>query len=378
MKSHPNKTVLVVVGTRPEVIKLAPVIREFRKRKNIKCVVCATGQHQEMANQVFAAFGILPDINLGLMRKRQSLANLSSRAITKLETVFRQVSPDLVVVQGDTTTVLCASLVAFYNCVDVAHVEAGLRTGNMWSPWPEEANRVLTTRLTALHFAPTEEARVALRREGVSAGKIWVTGNTVIDALLWAMRGKRANTIKQKSKLARKYILVTMHRRENMGLGIENVCRAIAQIASKNPEIDIVIPVHKNPSVRDSIFELLGKSAKASNIKLIEPAPYLEFVRLMANSHIILTDSGGVQEEAPTLGVPVLVLRESTERPEALACGATRLVGTNTKRIVETVTELLRNREVYRAMSTAGNPYGDGAAAVRIVRACIAHLKKSG
>jgi UDP-N-acetylglucosamine 2-epimerase (non-hydrolysing) len=388
--------VVVIFGTRPEAIKLAPVILKLREQSQLEFRVCVTAQHREMLDQVLTIFGIQPDIDLNLMRHRQSLADLTSRAINALDGYFNKEKPDLVLIQGDTTTVFCAALASFYNKISVGHVEAGLRTGNLFSPWPEEANRLLASRLTTLHFAPTETARQNLLREGIPGERIAVTGNTVIDALFMALEKVRKSppiipelpdflqASSRQRQAGPRLVLITGHRRENFGKGFENICRAIADMTEKFPKVHFVYPVHMNPNVRTQVMKILGNHghpqprpgakkasrlcSRASNLHLIEPLPYLEFVGLMERSTLILTDSGGIQEEAPSLGKPVLVMRETTERPEAVEAGTAHLVGTNRETILKAVSRLLTDESAYQEMSRAHNPYGDGKAAERIVR----------
>ncbi len=381
----------VVFGTRPEAIKLAPVVLRLRDDPRFACQVCVTAQHRQMLDQVTGVFGIVPDTDLDLMRPNQTLGSLTSRAIEALDQYFSREKPDLVLVQGDTTTVFCAALTAFYHRIPVGHVEAGLRTGNLRSPWPEEANRVLSSRLADLHFAPTCQAQENLLREGIPQGRIFVTGNTVIDALLIAQQNVAQSRLRidslpdflQPGRDASdpRMVLITGHRRENFGEGFENICRAIAELARRFPSAHFVYPVHLNPNVRDPVSRILGNGVARGegdllrNVHLIDPLPYLDFVGLMSRSHLILTDSGGIQEEAPSLGKPVLVMRDTTERPEAVERGAVKLVGTDAAAIVDGVSLLLGNEEAYRAMSTAGNPFGDGHAATRIVDLCAIALK---
>lgn len=373
------KKVSVIFGTRPEAIKLAPVILALKDDLRFDCRVCVTAQHREMLDQVLEAFGIVPNIDLNLMRPSQTLADLTARAIESLDRYFSDDQPDMVIVQGDTTTVFCAALSAFYHHISVAHVEAGLRTFNLNSPWPEEANRVLTSHLAALHFAPTENSRANLLKEGIPADRVFVTGNTVIDALFIALE-KIKNTPPAipalPDRLFRKdaderLILITGHRRENFGEGFRNICRAIAELAARFPHIPFVYPVHLNPNVQDPVHALLSGYP---NILLISPLDYFPFVALMNRAALILTDSGGVQEEAPSLGKPVLVMRDTTERPEAVAMATVKLVGTDVTRIVEEATTLLTNDKAYSAMANAVNPYGDGKATGRILTACASFL----
>lgn len=366
-----SKRVLLIFGTRPEAIKMAPLCTALARSTGIDSRVCVTAQHRQMLDQVLVAFDVKPSFDLNLMRPGQDLTDVTCNALSGLKTVLRDWRPDLVLVHGDTTTTLAASLAAFYERIPVGHVEAGLRTGNMLSPWPEEANRKLTSCLADLHFAPTNTSRDNLLREGVPADKIHVTGNTVIDALL-AARSK-IETDKSLSRELhskfdfldhdRKMILVTGHRRENFGAGFENICTALGRLAARS-DIEIVYPVHLNPNVREPVQRILSAS---KNVHLIEPEDYLPFVHLMDRSHIILTDSGGIQEEAPSLGKPVLVMRETTERPEAVEAGTVRLVGTSVNSICNEVERLLDQPAEYDKMARAHNPYGDGQACRRIV-----------
>jgi len=377
-----KRRVSFIFGTRPEAIKLAPVILEFRKKRKIECRVCVTAQHRQMLDQVLDVFNIVPDADLDLMRPGQGLGDLTSRAVSALDRYLAKEKPDLVLVQGDTTTVFCAALAAFYHHVPVGHVEAGLRTGDMNAPWPEEANRVLTSRLAAMHFAPTARSRDNLLREGVPPDRVFVTGNPVIDALMLAVKRVRRNPPRipglaatgKSAESGKRMVLITGHRRENFGPGFENICLAIAELARKFPETDFVYPVHLNPQVRGPVNRILGKTARHGNVRLLEPLPYLQFVALMEKSRLILTDSGGVQEEAPSLGKPVLVMREVTERPEAVEAGTVKLVGADYRRIVGETTRLLTDPRAYKSMSRAHNPYGDGKAADRIVRHCVKFL----
>lgn len=378
MSQHPQ-TISVILGTRPEAIKLAPVILGLRADVRFRCRVCVTAQHRQMLDQVLQVFGIVPDVDLDLMQQGQTLAGFTSRAIAALDNYLAQDKPDLVLVQGDTTTVLCAALAAFYRSIPVGHVEAGLRTWDMQAPWPEEANRVLTTRLAALHFAPTELNRQNLLKEGVPDRRIIVTGNTVIDALMIARAQIRQDRPSipslphealRENGQNRPVVLITGHRRESFGNGFENICMAIALLARRFPGTQFVYPVHLNPNVRQPVTEILGNGNGLSNVHLIEPLTYLPFVTLMDRATLILTDSGGVQEEAPSLGKPVLVMRETTERPEAVAAGTVKLVGTSCQRIVEETSRLLTDSTAYLHMQRAHNPYGDGHATSRILAAC--------
>jgi UDP-N-acetylglucosamine 2-epimerase (non-hydrolysing) len=370
--------IALVFGTRPEAIKLAPLVNAFRHEPTLECKVCVTGQHRQMLQQVLDVFGIVPDTDLELMRPNQTLGGLTAHAMQRLDQYYEREKPDLVLVQGDTTTAFCAALAAFYHRIPVGHVEAGLRTGDLYSPWPEEANRVLTSRLAAFHFAPTKWSRDNLLREGVPAAQVFVTGNTVIDALLLARAKIRANPPPipglPGEMLARSaaapLVLITGHRRENFGPGFESICQAIAELARRFPEADFVYPVHLNPNVQGPVRRLLG-GTQSGNIYLIEPLAYLPFVALMDRATLILTDSGGVQEEAPSLGKPVLVLRDTTERPEAVEAGTVKLVGTDFHTIVQEAERLLTDSAALQAMTRAHNPYGDGHAAERITEICL-------
>ncbi|HEY0210706.1 non-hydrolyzing UDP-N-acetylglucosamine 2-epimerase [Acerihabitans sp.] len=366
--------VLTVFGTRPEAIKMAPLILALAKDPDFDVRICVTAQHREMLDQVLRLFEIVPDYDLDIMRPDQGLTEITSRILTGMKPVLASFAPDVVLVHGDTTTTLAASLAAFYQHIPVGHVEAGLRTGNLYSPWPEEANRKLTGHLAMYHFSPTENARQNLLREGLDGERIFVTGNTVIDALFW-VRDSVLNNAGLRASLEQRYdfldpqkkmILVTGHRRESFGDGFERICSALAHIARHHPEVQVVYPVHLNPNVGEPVNRILSG---ISNIKLIDPQDYLPFVYLMDRAYMILTDSGGIQEEAPSLGKPVLVMRDATERPEAVAAGTVRLVGTDPKTIQAAVSHLLTDADEYLAMSRAHNPYGDGQACRRIIDA---------
>lgn len=366
--------VLTVFGTRPEAIKMAPLALGLAADPRFEAKVCVTAQHREMLDQVTALFGITPDYDLNVMRPGQDLYGVTSAILTGLKPILEEFAPDIVLVHGDTATTLSTTLAAYYARIPVGHVEAGLRTGNLYSPWPEEGNRRVTGALAALHFAPTETSANALRREGVAEETIVVTGNTVIDALLQVVERIGSNT-ELNAELAsrfqflspeRRVVLVTGHRRESFGGGFERICTALAQLADRFGDVDIVYPMHMNPNVREPVQRILGAR---SNIHLIEPLDYLPFVHLMSHSHVIVTDSGGIQEEAPSLGKPVLVMRDTTERPEALEAGTVRLVGTDTDVIVAEVSRLLSDQAAYDQMSFAHNPYGDGQAVARILDA---------
>ncbi|HEX7940734.1 MAG TPA: UDP-N-acetylglucosamine 2-epimerase (non-hydrolyzing) [Gemmatimonadaceae bacterium] len=372
-----------MIGTRPEALKMAPVIRALRADERcVRTRVCVTGQHREMLTQVLDVFGIVPDVDLDLMQANQSLSELTSRALSALDEYLTRDQPNLVLVQGDTTTAFCAALSAFYHRIPIGHIEAGLRTWNMTSPWPEEANRVLVSRLAALHFAPTTSSRTNLLREGVSDESILVTGNTVVDALLGAVeliaREPPALPGLGREQMASwgraPVVLITGHRRENFGGPFESICRAIRELALRFPDAHFVYPVHLNPNVRRPVMQILDGDAALPNVHLIEPVGYLAFVALMHRSTLILTDSGGVQEEAPSLGKPVLVMRDTTERPEAVDAGCVKLVGTDELRIAAEVSCLLTDSRAYERMARVANPYGDGGAARRIVAACLDFL----
>jgi UDP-N-acetylglucosamine 2-epimerase (non-hydrolysing) len=372
--------VSVIFGTRPEAIKLAPVILVLRKDPRFVFEVCVTAQHREMLDQVLEVFGIEPDVDLDLMEPEQTLAGLTARAVQAIDGYLADSGPELVLVQGDTTTTFCAALAAFYHHIPVGHVEAGLRTGNLESPWPEEANRALTTRLAALHFAPTETNRQNLLREGIKPARIFVTGNTVIDALFFALDIVKAHPpaipgLPETVAAAdgSPLVLITGHRRENFGPGFESICKAIAELARRFPGTAFVYPVHLNPNVRQPVDRIL-RSAGTDNIHLIEPLPYLPFVAMMSRATLILSDSGGVQEEGPSLGKPVLVMRDTTERPEAVTAGTVKLVGTDQGAIVDETARLLTDPTAYNAMARAMNPYGDGQATGRILAACADFL----
>jgi len=358
--------ILFIFGTRPEAIKLCPLVRRMRSESNFDVCVCVTGQHREMLDQVLGAFEVKPDRDLNLMLPGQTLFQSTSRILAALEPVLAEERPDLTIVQGDTTTTFCGALASFYQNVPVAHVEAGLRTGDLRQPFPEELNRVLTSRMAALHFAPTEEAAANLRREGIGPDCIYVTGNTGIDAVLYVGDALEQGRLKPAtnfvSRRDRKLIAVTAHRRESFGDGFERICNALVLLADR-PDVEIVYPVHPNPNVQDPVNRLLrGKP----NIHLIAPLDYVAFVDLMRRAYLLMTDSGGIQEEGPSLGKPVLVLREKTERPEAVRAGTVKLVGTCTERIVQEAMRLLEDGQEYERMSHVHNPYGDGASSTRI------------
>jgi UDP-N-acetylglucosamine 2-epimerase (non-hydrolysing) len=358
------KRVLTIFGTRPEAVKLAPVILELEKRPDsFENLVCVTAQHREMLDQVLEWFEIRPDYDLDLMQPNQGLAQFASRALVALGDLLQYLRPDVVLVQGDTTTVMVAALAAFYRQIPVGHVEAGLRTDNRYNPFPEEINRRIASVLTTFHYAPTKRAADALRAEQIPESNIYVTGNTVVDALLMTME-RQVNLQLDFEPNGRSLILVTAHRRESFGARFESMCLSLQDLAERNPDIDIVYPVHLNPNVREPVTRILAGQPR---IHLLEPMRYECFVHLMAKAHLVLTDSGGIQEEAPVLGKPVLVMRETTERPEATEAGTARLVGTDRQRIVDEVERLLRDKDEYGTMARAGSPFGDGHAAKRIV-----------
>ncbi len=371
------KKVLIVFGTRPEAIKMAPLVKEFQKDSiNFNIKVCVTAQHREMLDQVLNLFQIMPDYDLDIMQPGQNLYDVTSNILLKIKPILEDFDPDVVLVHGDTATTFATSLAAYYQKIKIGHVEAGLRTGNLYSPWPEEGNRRLTGILTDYHFSPTETSRKNLLNEGVNESSIFITGNTVIDALqlvinrIDADRSLKLNlekTIAQSGfkEIDSKFILVTGHRRENFGQGFLNICEALKVLAEGNPDINILYPVHLNPNVRKPVNEFLSN---ISNIKLVEPFQYEEFIYLMSRSYLILTDSGGIQEEAPSLGKPVLVMRDTTERPEAIAAGTVKLVGSNKKNIVKEVQYLLDNPKAYQDMSRSHNPYGNGTACKKILK----------
>ena len=382
------KKVMLVFGTRPEAIKMAPLVKEFQKQpKRVETVVCVTGQHREMLDQVLKIFDIKPDYDLNIMKQGQDLYDVTARVLTGMRDVLKEVKPDVVLVHGDTTTSTAAALAAFYQQIPVGHVEAGLRTHNIYSPWPEEMNRLLTGRLATYHFSPTPLSRNNLIKESVDDRNIIITGNTVIDALYWVV-DKIKNNKELDNELedilskagydvnrlnnGKKLVLITGHRRENFGDGFINMCTAIKDLTIKHPNVDFVYPMHLNPNVRKPIHEVFGENLSGlKNMFFIEPLEYLSFVYLMEKSSIVLTDSGGIQEEAPGLGKPVLVMRDTTERPEALDAGTVKLVGTDYNKIVNEVSSLIDDKAAYEKMSKAVNPYGDGLACGRIVNALL-------
>lgn len=382
--------VLLVFGTRPEAIKMAPLVKEFQKYQDIfETLVCLTGQHREMLDQVMKLFEIKADFDLNIMKQGQDLFDITSRILLGLRGVLEQSKPDLVLVHGDTSTSTAAALAAFYKQIPVGHIEAGLRTKKIYSPWPEEMNRQITGRIANYHFAPTALSKKNLLKEDVNEDKIVITGNTVIDALFWVIDKIKSNENLKSDIVATltksglpieitndyhsKLVLITGHRRENFGDGFTNICNAIKVLTEKYPNVNFVYPMHLNPNVRKPIQDIFGSfdaqksGVKTKNLYFIEPLDYLPFVYLMSNSTLVLTDSGGIQEEAPGLGIPVLVMRDTTERPEALEAGTVKLVGTNKELIVSEVSKLLNNKEFYESMAKANNPYGDGEASKRIV-----------
>lgn len=376
------KTIMLVFGTRPEAIKMCPLVKEFQKHpEDFHTIVCVTGQHREMLDQVLHIFEVVPDFDLNIMKQGQDLYDVTARVLIGMRDVLKQCKPDIVLVHGDTTTSTAAALAAFYQQIPVGHVEAGLRTHNIYSPWPEEMNRQITGRIATYNFSPTPLSEQNLLSEKAQ-GKIFVTGNTVIDALHMvvsklksneALAQEQENVLLQagydvsRLKDGKKLVLITGHRRENFGDGFIRMVRAMKDLSEKYPNVDFVYPMHLNPNVRGAIHQVFGEDLTRSNFFFIEPLQYLEFVHLMSKAHIVLTDSGGIQEEAPGLGKPVLVMRDTTERPEALDSGTVHLVGTDYDKIMQEVTTLLENQEAYEKMSRAVNPYGDGKACERII-----------
>jgi UDP-N-acetylglucosamine 2-epimerase (non-hydrolysing) len=372
--------VLVVFGTRPEAIKMAPVVKELQKSSGVNLKICVTAQHREMLDQVLSLFDITPDYDLDVMRENQDLYDITSNILLGIRDILAAFNPHLVLVHGDTTTTFTVALGSFYKKIPVGHVEAGLRTGNIFSPWPEEANRQLVSQITRLHFAPTELSKQNLLREHVDESNICVTGNTVIDALLMvvgkiehdsALQEKLRKTLRDSGyeiKKDKKFVLITGHRRENFGQGFIDMCDAIKMLARKHSDVDFVYPVHLNPNVREPVNRILRESA---NVYLLDPLEYEPFIFLLMNSYLVLTDSGGIQEEAPGLGKPVVVMRDTTERPEAVTAGTVKLVGTDKMKIVESVDLLINDSQQYEEMSRAHNPYGDGLAASRILNFII-------
>lgn len=370
--------ILTVFGTRPEAIKMAPLVHALAKDKAFEAKTCITAQHREMLDQVLTLFDIEPDFDLNIMKPGQDITDVTCAILTGMKRILADYRPDYVLVHGDTATTLAATLAAYYQRIPVGHVEAGLRTGNIYSPWPEEANRKLTGALAQLHFAPTATSQANLEREGIAQEQIVVTGNTVIDALLW-VKQKLQDDVQMRSQLAAKFpylsdtrriVLITGHRRESFGAGFERICQAIVRAAHQFPDVDFVYPLHMNPNVREPVNRILQG---LDNVLLIEPLDYLPFIYLMNRSYLILTDSGGIQEEAPSLGKPVLVMRDTTERPEAVAAGTVRLVGTDIELIVSQLELLLTNAGEYEKMSFAHNPYGDGQASERILASLKTH-----
>ena len=367
-----TKKILIVFGTRPEAIKLAVLIRTLRNDKRFKIKICVTAQHRSMLDDVLELFEIIPDYDLNIMEAEISLNNTVIKILSGVDKILQKFDPDVVLIQGDTTTVLTAGLASYYRQISIAHIEAGLRTGDIYSPWPEEGNRKITSSITQYHFAPTLSAQNNLLKESINSSTIFVTGNTVIDALFWA-RDKLKKDKNLKEKLdkdfsfidpSKRIILVTGHRRESFGIGFKNICEALMEIAKINKDVQIIFPVHLNPNVKKPVNE---KLKNIENIILIQPLNYIKFQYLMAKAFIILTDSGGIQEEAPSLGKPVLVMRDVTERPEAVEAGTVKLVGTDIKKIIDSVSDLLNNENEYKKMSLSHNPYGDGQACSRII-----------
>lgn len=380
IKNCTMKKILIVFGTRPEAIKIAPLIKEFQGHDCFNLKVCVTAQHREMLDQVLSAFDIIPDYDLNIMKAGQNLYDITARVIVELKSVLDAFNPDIVFVHGDTTTTFASSLACYYQKIAVSHIEAGLRTGDIYSPWPEEANRKLTSQIAKYHFAPTQLSKDNLLKENIQDDNIVVTGNTVIDSLFLIIEKIKVNKhLRQKlidkinldfindkppTSKPNSIILVTGHRRENFGDGFLNICNALRTLSINNPDCEIVYPVHLNPNVRKPVYDILNSHP---NIHLIEPLEYEPFIYLMSQSDIILTDSGGIQEEAPSLGKPVLVMRDTTERPEAILSGTVKLVGTNREKIIHEVQILIDDKKAYEAMSVAHNPYGDGKASKRIV-----------
>ena len=378
------KKVLLVFGTRPEAIKMAPLVLKLKQHPEFQTVVCVTAQHREMLDQVLGIFNIKPDFDLNIMQKNQDLFDITSRVLLGMRDVLNITKPDIVLVHGDTTTSTAAALAAFYQQIPVGHVEAGLRTNNIYSPWPEEMNRQITGRIASIHFAPTELSRQNLLKENIDNQKIIVTGNSVIDALYLVVEKIKTNKNLEKDieksikdngydverLKSRKLVLITGHRRENFGDGFIRLCKAISDLTKQFPNVDFVYPMHLNPNVRKPIHEVFGENPNTiGNVFFIEPLDYLSFVYMMEKSHLVLTDSGGIQEEAPGLGKPVLVMRDTTERPEAVVAGTVKLVGTDCDKIVDEVSKLLTDNDYYNTMSNAVNPYGDGLACERIIAA---------
>ena len=386
------KKIILVFGTRPEAIKMAPLVKELQKHPSeFETIVCVTGQHREMLDQVLALFEIVPDYDLNIMKQGQDLYDVTSRVMVGMRDILKETAPDMVLVHGDTTTSMAAALAAFYQQIPVGHVEAGLRTHNIYSPWPEEINRQITGRIATYNFSPTALSRKNLLEENTAEEKIYVTGNTVIDALYWVVEKINNNSALKEQLTAtlqnagydvsrldgnKKLVLITGHRRENFGQGFLNICSAIRDLAKEHPDTDFVYPMHLNPNVRRPIHEVFGEDLTCyDNIFFIEPLEYLSFVFLMEKAHIVLTDSGGIQEEAPGLGIPVLVMRDTTERPEALEAGTVKLVGTSYEKITDEVNKLFIDPMVYENMSKSVNPYGDGQACRRIAEILLNDYK---
>lgn len=363
---------MTIFGTRPEAIKMAPLVKELKSRKEIECIVCVTAQHRQMLDQVLKTFEIVPDYDLDIMKQGQTLSDITARVLKGLEEVIQEVKPNIILVHGDTTTTFAGALAAYYNQVDIGHVEAGLRTWNKYSPYPEEMNRQMVGVLADMHFAPTENSKASLLKEGKKEETIFVTGNTAIDALATTVHKNYTHPILDWAKGSR-MILITAHRRENLGEPMRGMFQAIRRIVEEYPDVKAVYPVHLNPKVREVANEVLGDNEK---IKLIDPLEVIDFHNFIANSYLILTDSGGIQEEAPSLGKPVLVLRDTTERPEGIQAGTLKLAGTDEETIYQLTKQLLEDQEEYRKMSKASNPYGDGKASQRIADAIIQKYRK--
>lgn len=370
------KKILAVIGTRPEAIKMAPVINRLKERNDLELTLCSTGQHKEMLDQILKLYGMVPDYDLNIMEKCRSLTDITTYTMNGLEEIYNEKNFDITIVHGDTTTALAAALGAFYNGSKVFHVEAGLRTRNLYSPWPEELNRQIIGRIATIHFAPTERAKVELMLEGVEDGKIFVTGNTVIDSLSYVSGLIALQPEKYKKAIFdpsfKTKILVTGHRRENLGGGFESICKSLKFLADQHKDMQIVYPVHMNPNVRNAVYSIIGET---DNIRLVEPLGYIEFVNAMMECSLILTDSGGVQEEAPAFGKPVLVMRNNTERQEAIDAGVAILVGTSFESITHAVNELICDNDKYNAMAYATSPFGDGTAAVLIEKIICDYIK---
>jgi len=356
------KKIMFVFGTRPEAIKLAPIILKVKSSSNLRPIICVTGQHREMLDQVLDIFSIKPDYDLNIMKANQTLFDISIDILQSIKSVMETVLPDILVIQGDTTTTFIASLAAYYLKIPIAHVEAGLRSFKKYSPFPEEINRKLTTHLADLHFVPTEISFNNLTNEGIDKNRIFITGNSVVDSLNFI---SQQIGFKKSDKPKKHIILVTGHRRENFGEKFEQLCYALKEIAQKFPSVQIIYPVHLNPNVQKPVYDILTGT---SNIELLPPISYIDFIKLMHKSYLILSDSGGIQEEAPTFQIPVLVMRDTTERPEGIKAGIAKLVGTNKEIIVKEVSELLTNQDYYRSMTSGSNPYGDGNTSARIVK----------